>query len=58
MTGTVLDAGVVRHAAIEALHRNDLGTMTTAAPNLSRTSGAGTPRSSRSGSRARTSPAR
>ena len=34
MTGTLLDAAVVRHAAIEALHRNDLGTMTTAAPNL------------------------
>ena len=32
MTGTLLDAAVVRHAAIEALHRNDLGTMTTAAP--------------------------
>lgn len=34
MTGTLLDAAVVRHAAIEVLHRNDLGTMTTAAPDL------------------------
>ena len=34
MTGTLLDAGVVRHAAVEALRRNDLGTMTTAAPSL------------------------
>lgn len=34
MTGTLLDAGVVRHAAAEALHRNDLGSMTTAAPDL------------------------
>jgi glucosylglycerate hydrolase len=34
MTGTLVDAGVLRRAAIDVLHRNDLGTMTTAAPNL------------------------
>src|ERR1700710_29256 len=34
MTGTLLDAGVVRDAAAKALRRNDLGTMTTAAPDL------------------------
>lgn len=34
MTRTLLDAGVVRHAAVGVLRRNDLGTMTTAAPDL------------------------
>lgn len=34
MTATLLDAGLLRHAAVEVLHRNDLGTMTTAAPDL------------------------
>ena len=34
MTGTLLDADVVRDAAAKALRRNDLGTMTTAAPDL------------------------
>lgn len=34
MTGTVLDSGVLRDAAVEVLHRNDLGTMTSAAPDL------------------------
>ncbi len=34
MTSTLLDADVVRNAAVEALRRNDLGTMTTAAPSL------------------------
>ncbi|HEY0812210.1 MAG TPA: glycogen debranching protein [Pseudonocardia sp.] len=34
MTGTLPDAATVRQAAVEALHRNDLGTMTTAAPAL------------------------
>lgn len=34
MTTTLPAAGVLRHAAAEVLHRNDLGTMTTAAPDL------------------------
>ena len=33
-TTTMLGAGVFRPAAVEALHRNDLGTVTTAAPDL------------------------
>ncbi len=34
MIGTILDAGVLRPAAVEVLRRNDHGTMTTAAPDL------------------------
>ena len=34
MLGTMLDAGVLRPAAVEVLRRNDLGTVTTAAPDL------------------------
>lgn len=34
MFGTMLDAGVLRPAAVEVLRRNDLGTVTTAAPDL------------------------
>lgn len=34
MTATLLDSGTLRSAAVEVLRRNDLGTMTTAAPDL------------------------
>jgi len=34
MLGTMVDVGVLRPAAVEVLHRNDLGTVTTAAPDL------------------------
>ncbi len=34
MLGTMLDVGVLRPAAVEVLRRNDLGTVTTAAPDL------------------------
>lgn len=34
MTALLLDAGLLRRAAVEVLHRNDLGTMTSAAPDL------------------------
>lgn len=34
MTSTLLDLRMMQHAAVEVLHRNDLGSMTTAAPDL------------------------
>jgi len=34
MTSTLLDAGLLRRSAVEVLRRNDLGTMTSAAPDL------------------------
>jgi glucosylglycerate hydrolase len=34
VTSTLLDAGLLRRSAVEVLRRNDLGSMTTAAPDL------------------------